>query len=120
MDDDCQSPATHHVAEIVGLLGLPPAGYIDRSDVIKRVFDDKGQLSKPNLESSWYQLDTGDWKGAGGVTIRQISLDKSVSMLRPKDEKLFLNFVKKMLHWLPEERKRASELLEDPWLKSMG
>jgi hypothetical protein len=68
MDDDCQSPATHHVAEIVGLLGLPPAGYIDRSDVIKRVFDDKGQLSKPNLESSWYHLDTGDWKGAGGVT----------------------------------------------------
>lgn len=30
---------------------------------------------------------------------------------------MFLEFIRSMLRWVPEERKRARELLEDPWLK---
>ena len=29
---------------------------------------------------------------------------------------MFLEFVRKMLRWVPEERASAKELLEDPWL----
>jgi len=44
------------------------------------------------------------------------NLGDSVSTLEGKDKDEFLNFVRKMLQWLPEKRKSAKELLEDPWL----
>jgi len=39
-----------------------------------------------------------------------------VSALEGEEKRLFLSFVSKMLQWLPEDRKTAKELLEDPWL----
>ena len=30
----------------------------------------------------------------------------------------FLQFVKKMVRWKPEERSSAKELLDDPWLNN--
>lgn len=35
-----------------------------------------------------------------------------------EDKELFLNFMKKMLSWLPEDRATTQELKEDPWLNS--
>jgi hypothetical protein len=35
-----------------------------------------------------------------------------------EEKGLFLNFVRKMLQWLPEDRKTAKELREDSWLQS--
>jgi serine/threonine-protein kinase SRPK3 len=52
------------------------------------------------------------------VTIPRTSLEELVSMVGPKDEHLFLEFVRKMLHWLPEKREQPSELLKDSWLTS--
>lgn len=46
----------------------------------------------------------------------QLSLEKSVSALGGEAKEQFLNFIRSMLKWLPEERKRASELLKDPWM----
>ena len=40
----------------------------------------------------------------------------SVRSIEGKDKEQFLNFVRKMLQWLPEKRESARELLEDPWL----
>ncbi|KAJ9198984.1 hypothetical protein DTO021D3_8558 [Paecilomyces variotii] len=45
-----------------------------------------------------------------------VSLEGLVYSLEGDDKQLFLNFVRKMLQWLPEHRKTAKELLEDPWL----
>ncbi len=45
-----------------------------------------------------------------------VSLEGSVLSLEGDDKRLFLNFARKMLQWLPEHRKTAKELLEDPWL----
>lgn len=33
-----------------------------------------------------------------------------------RDKDMFLDFLAKMLQWVPEERANAAELLEDPWL----
>lgn len=44
------------------------------------------------------------------------TLADSVLSLERGDKQEFLNFVQKMLQWLPEKRKSAKELLEDPWL----
>jgi len=46
-----------------------------------------------------------------------IKLEDSVLSLEGDDKRLFLDFIKNMLQWLPEERKTAKELLEDPWLQ---
>lgn len=45
-----------------------------------------------------------------------LNLADSVSSLEGKDKRLFVDFVSKMLQWLPENRRTAKELLEDPWL----
>ena len=44
------------------------------------------------------------------------NMEVSVRSLEGKDKEEFLTFVQKMLQWLPEERRTARELLEDPWL----
>ena len=46
-----------------------------------------------------------------------LTLEGSVLSLERKDKEEFLNFVPKMLQWLPEKRKSAKELLEEPWLR---
>ncbi len=44
-------------------------------------------------------------------------LEDSVPSLEDDPEKeQFLDFVRGMLRWVPEERKTAKELLDDPWL----
>jgi serine/threonine-protein kinase SRPK3 len=43
VDETGKPLATHHIAEIVAFLGLPPHEYIHRSEVTNRVFDSQGQ-----------------------------------------------------------------------------
>jgi len=50
-----------------------------------------------------------------------ISLKRNLSNAVPEcivdeDKELFLNFMRRMLCWLPEDRATAKELKEDPWL----
>jgi serine/threonine protein kinase len=45
-----------------------------------------------------------------------VTLSGSVTSLNGEDKELFLDFVSRMLHWLPEERESAKELLNHPWL----
>jgi hypothetical protein len=42
MDENLQSSATHHIAEMVAFLELPPLEYIQRSEITKKVFDEEG------------------------------------------------------------------------------
>jgi serine/threonine protein kinase len=49
-----------------------------------------------------------------------IRLEDSVLSLEGEDKRLFLDFTKKMLQWLPEDRMTAKELLEHPWLLVKG
>ena len=43
MDEQMQPSATHHVAEMISYLGLPPLEYIQKSEITKKVFDEQGQ-----------------------------------------------------------------------------
>ena len=45
------------------------------------------------------------------------SPESTVPMLEGEDERLFLEFARKMLQWQPEDRKTAKELLGEPWLE---
>jgi hypothetical protein len=44
-------------------------------------------------------------------------LEDVETRLEGEGREQFLAFVRSMLKWLPEERKRAAELLTDPWMK---
>ena len=57
----------------------------------------------------------GNWDGFVDIP-KTLSLEDSEENLVGKDKELFLQFMRSMLRWLPEERKTARELLEDPWL----
>jgi serine/threonine protein kinase len=43
-------------------------------------------------------------------------LEDSEEYLEGENKKMFMQFVRKMLRWDPEERQSARELLTDPWL----
>lgn len=54
----------------------------------------------------------------GTQEARGTGLDSTITTLSSEDKMLFLEFVTRMLQWLPEDRPTASELLKDPWLCS--
>jgi serine/threonine protein kinase len=61
-------------------------------------------------------IEIGEWKGL--AEIPQTSLEESEEILDGEDKKQFLEFIRKMLKWKPEERSSAEELLQDTWLRS--
>jgi len=59
----------------------------------------------------------GQWKA--DIPIPQnMSLDRSEENLEGKRKEEFLEFIRGMLQWRPEDRKTAKQLLDDPWLKT--
>jgi len=45
-------------------------------------------------------------------------LENTITALDGEEKRLFLEFVSKMLKWLPEDRATAKELLADAWLRT--
>ena len=102
---------------MVGYLGAPPLEYLRRSEVTNDLFDEKGQ-SAFELCPACLRSDglLGRWKGAGGVAVPEMSLERAEVVLEGTKEKgQFLDFMRSMLRWLPEERRRPAELLSHPW-----
>ncbi|MCJ1385099.1 hypothetical protein MMC17_008218 [Xylographa soralifera] len=90
-----------HLAEMIAYLGPPPVEFLRRSKVSSNYFDEDG---------IW---------DAGIDIPKELSLENSEEKLDGRKKELFLQFMRKMLCWVPEERKTARELLEDPWLNEI-
>ncbi|PPJ56168.1 hypothetical protein CBER1_09086 [Cercospora berteroae] len=89
----------YHLAEMVAVLGLPPIEYLRRT------------------QTSWeYFNDDGTWKATAGIP--ESSLETAETRLSGDNKAAFLAFVRKMLHWCPEKRHTAKQLLDDSWLNS--
>ena len=58
----------------------------------------------------------GKWRRAAGIEVPSISFEGCEENLEGRNKELFLQFVRSMLQWVPEDRKTARELLDDPWL----
>ncbi|KAF1836434.1 non-specific serine/threonine protein kinase [Decorospora gaudefroyi] len=99
-DNEGKSSATHHIAEMVAYLGMPPLQYTQSNKITKKLFDEQGH---------W----TG---GSKSVTIPKTSLEERLSVLEGEEKELFLDFMRSMLRWRPEDRKSATELLQQPWM----
>ncbi|KAF1948632.1 kinase domain-containing protein [Byssothecium circinans] len=89
-----------HLAEVIELLGPPPSDLLERGVRSKEFFSEGGR---------WI----------ADIPIRQgNSLNMAEHFLTGRNKVMFLDFVRGMLAWRPEDRKTARELLEDPWLNT--
>ncbi|PYI11064.1 CMGC protein kinase [Aspergillus sclerotiicarbonarius CBS 121057] len=87
-----------HLAEVIGLLGPLPLDMLKQGKRSKEFFTEDGK---------WNQdIDIPQYGG----------LESSEEFLEGRNKDMFLNFMRGMLQWRPEDRKTAKELLEDPWL----
>ncbi|KAF5122211.1 putative serine/threonine-protein kinase sky1 [Metarhizium anisopliae] len=89
-----------HLAEIIGLLGPPPLDLLRRGTRSGEFFSEDGQ---------WI---------ADCPIPQGNSLEKAELVLAGRNKEMFLNFIKGMLTWRPEDRKTPKQLLDDPWLQS--
>ncbi|EFE32740.1 protein kinase, putative [Trichophyton benhamiae CBS 112371] len=86
-----------HLAEMVSLMGPPPAQFLRRSQ-----------------KSNEYWGSQGNWKGS--IPIPKQSFEIRESRFSGEDRELFLGFLRRVLRWLPEERPTAEELAYDDFL----
>ncbi|KAL4914957.1 kinase-like protein [Aspergillus aurantiobrunneus] len=98
-DSERRDSDAHHLAELIAIFGPPPKEMLQRSVYAAEFFDSEG-----------------NWKAA--AEIPPISLEKLEGNLEGAPQQLFLQFLRRMLKWRPEERESASDLLCDPWLQS--
>lgn len=82
------------LAQMVGLIGQPPADFVARSDMCRDYFHEDGS-----------------WKGARGVQIQSDFRASKLGHICPTSENEALaHAMFSMLKWKPEDRKTASEL----------
>lgn len=135
-----------HLAEMIALLGPPPTALLDEEKRWSEVewshdfYNSDGKscrTARDYFKGPFFDRDstptlTVSISSACATLTREIidafihsdlipnavRLDDTVTSLDGEEKRLFLQFSRKMLQWVPEDRKPAKELLEDPWLLS--
>ena len=86
-----------HLGLMISLLGPPPKALLDRGKTSATYFDENGKFRQPKL-------------------IKETSFEGSILHMRGYEKDVFIDFIKKMLAWLPEDRWTAKQLLDHPFL----
>ncbi|KAH8723985.1 CMGC protein kinase [Phaeosphaeriaceae sp. PMI808] len=94
-----------HFAQMITLLGHLPQELLDRER------EARNWKWEPPIENSEGRIFLFK-----DLIPRDLTLRDSTSSLQGEERELFLEFVGKMLRWVPEDRKAAKELLGYPWL----
>jgi serine/threonine-protein kinase SRPK3 len=98
-DRDGNYSSGAHLASIVAILEPPPPELLQRSETSWEYFKTDGTL-KDSFE------------------VPDVSLETSATRLDGDNKVMFLDFIRKMLDWMPEKRHTAGQLLAHPWLRS--
>ncbi|KAL2063945.1 hypothetical protein VTL71DRAFT_4439 [Oculimacula yallundae] len=86
-------------AEVIGSLGPPPLDFLERGLRSKEFFDADGK-----------------WIADVPIPDGQ-SLELWETRLEGENKDMFIQMMKSMLTWKPEDRKTAKQMLDEPWLK---
>ncbi|RAL00093.1 kinase domain-containing protein [Aspergillus ibericus CBS 121593] len=86
-----------HLAEMVSLMGPPPPEFLRRSKKCEEFWDQQG-----------------NWKGS--ICIPEQTFEYRELQFSGEGKVLFLNFLRRIFRWLPEERPSAEELAFDDFL----
>ncbi|MCJ1411024.1 hypothetical protein MMC19_005112 [Ptychographa xylographoides] len=96
------TPASH-MGEIIALLGPPPKALLEREGSrTSKFFTEDGTFRFPEL------------------TQKDFNFENLETVLEGDNKKLFIGLMRRMLQWLPENRPSAKELIDDPWIRSIG
>lgn len=107
----------HLLAEMMAILGPPPAKFLLTYDESQKYWDKIGKSSSLMVVTRFITpCWIGRWKGK--AKIPDLSLEDSEEYLEGENKMLFLQFMRKMLRWDPDERQTAQKLLTDRWLNS--
>ncbi|KAH6974816.1 hypothetical protein EDB80DRAFT_693104 [Ilyonectria destructans] len=87
----------HYLAEMVALLGKPSLEFLERSSKCAKYWDAQG---------NWI----------ASTPIPDQSFEMRESRLEGEDKDLLLAFVRRIMHWLPEQRPTAEKLAYDDFL----
>jgi hypothetical protein len=110
-----------HLPEMVSLMGPPPPEFLKRSQKCLQYWDEQGMFQNLFIYSNHRDRDSashtsliGNWKGS--VPIPDQSFETRERRLSGDEHTLFLQFLRRILRWLPEERPAAGELAYDDFL----
>jgi len=113
-----------HLGEMIVLLGPPPKELFDREMSRHKVkWSHAVSNSEGRLSQTAREFFGGPFFYPDGEFMRKdliptdVRLEDTILSLEGEDKLLFLDFVRKMLQWLPEGRATAKELIDDPWLE---
>ncbi|KAH9215961.1 kinase-like protein [Leptodontidium sp. 2 PMI_412] len=99
---DANDPArneAHHLANMVALLGPPPLELLQRSSKSHEHWDENG-----------------NWRGIVPIPVGRNLESLAKSLEEGKDRDEFLDLVRGLLRWLPEERLSSYEAFSHPWV----
>jgi serine/threonine protein kinase len=113
-----------HLGEMIALLGPPPKELIDREMSRHKVkwshavSSSEGRLSQTAREffGGPFFYPDGEFMDKDLIPT-DVRLEDTILSLEGEDKRLFLDLIRRMLQWLPENRATAKELLGDPWLQ---
>ncbi|GLB17633.1 hypothetical protein AtubIFM61612_007513 [Aspergillus tubingensis] len=86
-----------HLAEMIAIMGPPPADFIKRSKVGSVFWDEEGK-----------------WKDLAPVS--NMTLEERAADIQGPDKEAFLKLMRRALTWDPKDRPAAGELIFDEWL----
>ncbi|KAI7549012.1 kinase-like protein [Hortaea werneckii] len=97
-DSEGQYSETHHLAQMISLLGPPPLKFLRRC----------------GEKADQYWDRNGNWKNL--VSIPETSLEHVHQRLEGEEKAQFMSFMRKMLQWDPEDRQDSESIYWDEWL----
>lgn len=101
--------ANEHLALMICLLGPPPKQLLEKGLKTSNFFD--YDTEKQEYVFKWPKF-IDRYKDL-------MTFDHVVTHMQGETKKSFIDFAKKMLAWLPEDRWTAAQLLEHPWLNTI-
>lgn len=87
-----------HLAHITALLGPAPSDLLAAGRRTSKFYTPDGNLKNPKLIPA------------------DFSFENTLTHVSGEGKRRFIDFVRKMIAWRPEDRMTARELLKDPWL----
>ncbi|GLA99387.1 hypothetical protein AtubIFM57143_008075 [Aspergillus tubingensis] len=125
-DSNLRGTPAAHLAQMIAFLGPPPQELIaQEKEGLNRTFgiglrNPDGKLC--NSPAEWFGGpffdDNGDFLHKHLIPESQ-TLEDTVTCLKGTEKDEFLAFARNILQWLPENRKTAKELAEDPYLSEI-
>ncbi|KIH93985.1 protein kinase [Sporothrix brasiliensis 5110] len=99
-DESREQSNARHLANMVALLGPPPIEFLNRK----------------TSETSKYWDDQGNWIGSPAVP-EGVSFETLAKKLQGNEKTAFVDFVRSLLRWLPEDRPLSVQAFSHPWVQ---